>query len=234
MSFSLSAISIVLIQLNVFVAEGNSNSEPQITCVSQFDYDYKTLTKVVETEHAQRELKQTAVDQEEKVRTLTEKLNRLEKLHSVNVAFTAVISKEGLTGLGPGEILIFDKVITNLGNGYHGNSGIFEAPVSGLYVFNMDIMVRGGQRQYTQFVVNGRHLMSNYAKATEAKHYASSSRTLTISLTTGDKVWIQTPNAPSHGDGVVHGNGFSTFSGWLLTLIFWRQITRELNKSRRY
>ena len=209
--------ALVILMFHLYMAEGNSNAEPRITCVSQFDYDYKTLTKVVETEHAQRELKQTTVEQEEKIRKLTEKLNRLEKQHSVNVAFTAVISLGGLTDLGPDETLIFDKVITNLGNGYHSNSGIFEAPVGGLYVLHMDIMGRSDESQYTEFVVNGRSVMSNFVMATESKHFVSSSRTVTIELAVGDKVWIRTPNSSSHGTGVVHGNGFSTFSGWLLT-----------------
>ena len=194
---------------------GNPDSETKITCVSQFDYDYKTLTKVVETEHAQKELKQTVADQAETIRGLKEKLSRLEKLNSANVAFTAVIATRALTELGPGDVLVFERVINNQGNGYRGNTGIFEAPVEGVYVFNMDLMIRAGQRQYVQFVKNGRHVTSNYGDARSANHYITSSRVLTISLAAGDKVWVQINNSPSHGDGTVHGNGFSTFSGWL-------------------
>ena len=215
MGFAVASISIFLIQLHYFAVEGNSNSEPKITCVSQFDYDYKTLTKVVETEHAQRELKKSVADQAHTIQELTEKLNRLEKVHSANVAFTAVIAHGGITDLGPGDTLIFDKVINNIGNGYHDNTGIFEAPVGGVYVFNMDIMIRAGQGQYIQLAVNGRSVMSNYGDARSAKHYITSSRMLTISLSAGDRVWVRTTNDPRHGNGTVHGNGFSTFSGWL-------------------
>ena len=61
MGFAVANISIFLTQLHYFSVEENSNSEPKITCVSQFDYDYNTLTKVVETEHAQRELRQSVL-----------------------------------------------------------------------------------------------------------------------------------------------------------------------------
>ena len=215
MGLAVAIISIFLTQLHYCSVDGNTNSEPKITCVSQFDYDYKTLTKVVETEHAQRELKQSVAYQAQTIQELTEKLNRLENVHSANVAFTAVIAHVGLTDLGPGDTLVFDKVINNIGSGYNDKTGIFEAPAGGVYVFNMDIMIRAGQRQYTQFAVNGRSVMPNYGDARGAKHYITSSRMLTISLSAGDRVCIQTADSPSHGNGIVHGNGFSTFSGWL-------------------
>ena len=87
-----------------------------------------------------------------------------------------------------------------------------------MYVFNMAIMVRPGDRQYTEFAKNGRKVMSNYSKASGAKDYVSSSRTVSLQLATGDQVWIRTSTGSSHGNGLIHGNGFSTFSGYLIAV----------------
>jgi len=44
------------------------------------------------------------------------------------VAFTAVVSAPSVT-LGQGQTIVFDQVITNIGNAYRGTTGIFRAPV---------------------------------------------------------------------------------------------------------
>ena len=36
---------------------------------------------------------------------------------------------------GPHHTLIFDHIETNIGNGYNGNTGIFIAPLNGVYMF---------------------------------------------------------------------------------------------------
>lgn len=53
------------------------------------------------------------------------------------IAFTATNSND--TGhLGIHQTIIFDRVVTNIGNHYHPHSGIFTTIVAGVYVFFFD------------------------------------------------------------------------------------------------
>ena len=50
------------------------------------------------------------------------------------VAFYAYMSKNEVN-IGPHHTLIFDHIETNIGNGYNGHTGIFIAPLNGVYMF---------------------------------------------------------------------------------------------------
>ena len=134
------------------------------------------------------------------------------------VAFTAILTPSDLTGLGSGQAIRYDYVITNVGNAYHSTTGIFTAPVSGVYVFNYAILISPDESEFVELVVNGHAMMNNYGHATGSTHYVSASRTATLDLTTGDEVWVQTLGSSIHGTGAIHGHGFTTFSGWLHSL----------------
>ena len=120
-----------------------------------------------------------------------------------------------MSNLGAGQTIVFDKVITNFGDAYDKITGIFTAPKKGIYIFDMALMVDPGQHQYLDFVKDGQQIMCNYGKAVGLSVVISSSRTTTVELEKGNRVWIRTHNAATHGSGSVHGYTFSTFSGWL-------------------
>ena len=128
-----------------------------------------------------------------------------------------MVSPPAISNLGAGQTIVFDKVITNVGNAYDNMTGIFTAPVRAVYVFEMTLMTDFGKHQYLELVQNGQHIIWNYGQA--ANQLDSSSRTVTVELAKGAKVWIRTKNNASHGSGVVHGHTFSTFSGWLYTVL---------------
>ena len=140
------------------------------------------------------------------------------------IAFTAVLTPGKLSNLGAGQTIVFDKVITNFGDAYDKITGTFTAPKRGIYVFDMALMVDPGQRQYVEFVKDGQSIMLNYGQAVGLSIFISSSRTTTVELEKGNKVWIRTCNAASHGSGSVHGNKFSTFSGWLYASL-WKSLS---------
>lgn len=64
-----------ILQLQFVVVESHLDKEPQITCVSEFDYDYRTLQKVLETEHSHKELEKTVATQQQMIKDLNEKIN---------------------------------------------------------------------------------------------------------------------------------------------------------------
>ena len=130
------------------------------------------------------------------------------------VAFTAYMSAD-VSGLGPGQGIIFDKVITNVGGGYHAPHGNFIAPTDGVYVFTVMAMEHSGQSEHLLFVKDGVDIAHVYVGATS--NYISTSGIITLSLSKGNEVWI--PRASWHGTGSLHGvtNAlFTSFSGWLI------------------
>ena len=50
------------------------------------------------------------------------------------VAFYAYMSTNEVN-IGPHHTIIFDHIETNIGNGYNGHTGVFIAPINGVYVF---------------------------------------------------------------------------------------------------
>jgi hypothetical protein len=52
----------------------------------------------------------------------------------MSVAFTAGLSRT-ITNMSSHQQIVFDHVITNVGNGYSPSYGHFTAPIKGVYVF---------------------------------------------------------------------------------------------------
>ncbi|KAJ8306888.1 hypothetical protein KUTeg_014972 [Tegillarca granosa] len=69
------------------------------------------------------------------------------------VAFTAQLSHD-ISHLGFNEAIIFDKVVTNHGNGYESQSGHITASVAGIYHFTTTIVKNGNEiaRAYTSSI----------------------------------------------------------------------------------
>ena len=121
------------------------------------------------------------------------------------------------SGLGPGQGIIFDKVITNVGGGYHAPHGNFIAPTDGVYVFTLMAMEQSGQSEHLYFVKDGVDIAHVYVGSTST--FISTTGIITLSLSKGNEVWIRTPRASWHGTGSLHGVDkalFTSFSGWLL------------------
>ncbi|XP_053400795.1 multimerin-2-like [Mercenaria mercenaria] len=127
------------------------------------------------------------------------------------VAFTAGVSVPDLVNLGVHHTVIFDKVISNFGSAYHPHSGIFLAPVKGVYVFSVNLMVNSRHAQYLQIVVDGTLITDMYAGALGVDDSISTMRQWIIEVNKGSEVWIRTS-----GQGEVHGHMHSGFSGFLL------------------
>ena len=53
------------------------------------------------------------------------------------------------------ETIVFDDVISNLGNAYNNETGVFTAPYDGLYEFIMTATVQSNGLAYAFMYVNG-------------------------------------------------------------------------------
>lgn len=128
----------------------------------------------------------------------------------MNVAFFSTLGNH-LQHLGVNQNIVFDHVVTNIGNAYNNHAGDFRAPVAGTYVFSVTLMAYGSHTTHYRLVKGGSSMANIYVRGTESP-YASSSMTAVLQLKQGDDVAIRNVD----NDEFLHGSSYSAFSGFLL------------------
>ena len=108
---------------------------------------------------------------------------------------------------------------TNAGNGY--NNGIFDAPVSGMYVFFWTVSCTDRRSVATELVKNGARQASVYADSKDGDDYANAPNTAVMQVDKGQQVHVRystyTPGGyPDGGYRTIEGGDRDSFSGWLL------------------
>lgn len=126
------------------------------------------------------------------------------------VAFFATLTYH-IEHAGAGQTFIFDKVVTNLGNGYNKLNGNFIAPVSGSYAFSATLISLYHISAHSQFMKNGISVSYMFVSGEEAG-YDTTSQTIVLELQKGDDIFIRNIDAGA----AYHGSHYSTFSGFLL------------------
>lgn len=141
--------------------------------------------------------------------TLSTVLNK-EKIH---VAFTASQPLIGSQTAGTSDQpIVYKTVQTNLGNAYSSVTGIFTAPVKGVYSFSFTSFFWGGSETSGGALRhNGARVVSWYSNS--ARHAASGSNSAVLMLEAGDKVNVYLWTGRTIADNSAK---YSTFSGFLL------------------
>ena len=133
--------------------------------------------------------------------------------NSEKVAFTATVTQYMTSQ--DGQTLVFPHIITNVGGGYNGNNGVFTAPRNGVYVFFCRITGRHNPSDmYFDFILNGSAKTRNLVYGRSANPYRTSSNSIVLQLTHGDRVWIKMFSGGKHYSYGVGGD--QSFSGYLL------------------
>ncbi|XP_052710722.1 multimerin-2-like [Crassostrea angulata] len=125
------------------------------------------------------------------------------------VAFTAAVTT--LSTTWNSGTLMFDVVITNVGNGYNPRSGVFTSPGKGTYVFYVSAL------EYLQQYLGLEIVLNNVPKVRligeSAAAYQTGTNMVVLNLQKGDSVWVR----HHHGKGYYsHSIPVTTFSGFLL------------------
>ncbi|XP_069125691.1 complement C1q-like protein 3 [Argopecten irradians] len=128
------------------------------------------------------------------------------------VAFYSYV-KQHLTNLGHNQPIIFDKVVTNVGNAYDLQSGMFRCGVSGIYVFNIHLLALPGKDIQTELMKDGSAVGYVYAGG-QSGTFDHGGNTVILELAEGDSVWLR--NTDFTQPGATLDFLFSTFSGFLL------------------
>ncbi|KAM4610080.1 complement C1q-like protein 2 [Polymixia lowei] len=140
----------------------------------------------------------------------------LTKMTVKQVAFSASLLASGSGHIGPFNThttLIYKNVVTNIGNAYNPNTGLFIAPVRGVYNFQFYVHGDGHPSHGSGAVLvkNGQHIFMAYEH--QASYSVNPSNGVSLLLEKGDVVFIRLwENARIYDSG----NHYSTFSGHLL------------------
>mgnify|MGYP000123813995 CR=1 FL=1 len=124
------------------------------------------------------------------------------------VAFFAYIT-DHLHNLGELQDIVFDHAVTNIGDGYNQNHGVFVAPIAGTYVLTATLVSGGGSNTWGHFVVNGVTL-AKFDLHNENNE--QSTQTVIVDMYAGDDVSVQSTKL----GGGISGDRYSSFSGFLL------------------
>nr|KAG5686617.1 hypothetical protein BaRGS_006291 [Batillaria attramentaria] len=129
------------------------------------------------------------------------------------VAFSARFADDNQDNgiaLGHHSVLRFDHVITNIGNGYNPQTGIFTAPVSGVYVFFLSFM-SVYNKGYVMLVIDKHGEELDTAYANDKTKYDQGSTEVTTHLTVGEKLWVRQQLGTA-----VRGSTWTIFTGYLI------------------
>ncbi|XP_022614657.1 complement C1q tumor necrosis factor-related protein 3-like [Seriola dumerili] len=151
---------------------------------------------------------------------LQQLMTRVEKLEReredrgyYQVAFSAsLMTTTDWTSVGPFNTvttLVFRNVMTNIGNAYNSITGIFTAPLKGLYYIRMTGSVGNSGSVDISLRKNGQSMFGIY---NTNEKYSSSSNGMTMVLEAGDQLWVTLWS----GNSIFDQSQLSTFSGFLI------------------
>ncbi|WAR11851.1 C1QL4-like protein [Mya arenaria] len=129
------------------------------------------------------------------------------------IAFSAKLDRT-VSQIGIGQKLIFNDVMTNVGNAYNVHAGVFTCPRAGLYLFSYFIGKGRTGQAWFRLMKNGIVINGAVADSVSRFHDTQGGNVAVLHLKIRDSVYVESfhqNSAQVSGD-----NGFVTFSGFLL------------------
>ena len=127
-----------------------------------------------------------------------------------NVAFTVSLNNYGSQWAN--KRIVYNMVLTNTGNGYSAQTGVFTCPCDGEYVFTWNTMNSHDDQDCQAYIYrNGVAGLVTQSSEGGGSYNEVASNTIVYHLTKGDSVWIQTGTC-----GYFRGFPCTAFSGWRL------------------
>ncbi|XP_032439971.1 caprin-2-like [Xiphophorus hellerii] len=137
----------------------------------------------------------------------------LKKKDASNIAFSAATGGNGNIGpFNTDTTIIYRKLIINVGNAYNQHTGIFSAPVPGIYYFTFFYHAAGTQVVNLSLMKNNEIVVTTYDHKTSQDGADNGGNAAFLQLQQGDHVYVRM-YANSH---VWQTDHITTFSGVLL------------------
>ncbi|XP_060589335.1 complement C1q tumor necrosis factor-related protein 3-like isoform X2 [Ruditapes philippinarum] len=112
------------------------------------------------------------------------------------------------------EVIVFKSIITNEGAGYDSSTGIFTAPVGGLYQFAVHLCTPISYYTYVGIVHTGNVIVKDYIHGVGNNALCSSVGGV-VRVESGEQVWVQSLSTSSNRKLMDDGNRMNTFLGIL-------------------
>uniref|UniRef100_UPI003AAFF27E cerebellin-1-like n=1 Tax=Centroberyx gerrardi TaxID=166262 RepID=UPI003AAFF27E len=176
-----------------------------------------TIDELTEQRAETDRLKKENKDMQMRLNATEEEIEKLKQSGGKadpQVAFSTSLANSGEVYKGPctDKTLVFKQVFSNTGNGYDQNTGIFTAPVNGLYYFSFSTYGYNTHLMGAILMKNGIRQVSTYEDRS-ADGSDSSSNAVILQLADGDEVYMELWENARVFDNL---NGHTTFSGFLL------------------
>ncbi|XP_041635214.1 complement C1q-like protein 4 [Cheilinus undulatus] len=151
----------------------------------------------------------------EKLSTVEAQILELKNKEQTKVIFSAAVGGPN-SAVGPvntATTLIYKTVFTNIGNAYSSATGIFTAPVAGVYYFTFFYHAGGEHRSFLALYKNSQKIVDSSDHPSSADGADNGGNAVILQLQQGDQVFMQMEQN-TH----VWGNSYvTTFSGYLIT-----------------
>ncbi|XP_055956014.1 cerebellin-3 [Patella vulgata] len=132
---------------------------------------------------------------------------------SIIVSFSARV-RDNKSFLGPTAAIVFDEIVVNNGDAYDPYTGVFTAPVDGVYHFASTVLSGFNSTIETMLMVNGEEVGRMFSGAFLSR--GSGTNNVLVNLKEADEVSVNV----FYGNGdYVHGL-WSTFMGYLINALY--------------
>ncbi|KAK1786295.1 hypothetical protein P4O66_017996 [Electrophorus voltai] len=229
LGFLLGSLTLEKLAMKPSMEENAADDLTEIEIVAQTLLDVIQELQFVKAELSSVKSENTEInmktdDIKQNVQRVEEQVKNLQKMKEPpKVAFSATLSKlnNAFRFMGPyktGLNLAYQNAITNIGNAYDPNTGIFTAPVRGVYYFSFVVFnpISSSTKQYAtgvELLKNDKHVVTATDNAPGVDTEDTAGNSASILLEKGDKVYLHLlDNRIIYTDG----NRRNTFSGHLL------------------
>ena len=117
--------------------------------------------------------------------------------------------------------IVFDKIETNIGNAYSQFTGVFTAPLDGVYQFNLEVSIPNGVKgNFLHILIEKNGVRAGYIFfSVESNIWIRKTTSVTLHLLHRDTVQSVIVRSGGTGNNVIGGAAFhSHFSGFLIGL----------------
>ncbi|XP_050991735.1 cerebellin 10 isoform X4 [Labeo rohita] len=200
--------------LNIWAIQADELFLPNINIIEELGKIKIMETRIESMEKEMERLRTENTAQAKKLDDTKIKMDELIKENDVSkVAFSVSLSSSNGPHSRP-RTLIYKHIFLNTGDAYNSNTGIFTAPMKGVYAFKVFSKTYGSQDDKgvsAGLFRNSQHVISTYVH--QKSGFIGSSNGVSLLLEKGDKIYVILYRTFSIFDNEYH---HSTFSGHLL------------------